>query len=81
VNEEDFCLPLPPTLKMNSELQEALELAQVYGCVVVESSDSSLTVCFNNDEIAKTYTRRVNQATVTLIAERDNLCVTVEERF
>lgn len=63
---------------MNSELQDALELAQEYGCVVAEYTNSSLTVLFDDRELAAAYTRRVNQATRTLSAFRNNLSVTVQ---
>ena len=64
---------------MDRELQAALELAQEFGCVVTELTDSSLTVLFDSHELAATYTRRVNQATQTLTARRDNLQVTVQK--
>lgn len=63
---------------MNSELQTALELAQEYGCVVTEYTNSLLVILFDDAKLAAAYTYRVNQATRTLTAARDNLCVTVE---
>lgn len=62
---------------MTSELQDALELAQEYGCVVTQFTDSSLTVLFDDKELAAAYVRRVNQAT-PLVAFRENLSVTVQ---
>lgn len=62
---------------MNRELQDALELAQLHGCVVVEATDSSLIVLFDNPKLAASYTRRVNQANQTLTARRDNLQVSI----
>lgn len=63
---------------MNRELQAALELAQEYDCVVTQFTDSSLTVLFDDKELAAAYVRRVNQATQTLVAFRENLSVTVQ---
>ncbi|WP_204141938.1 hypothetical protein [Halomicronema sp. CCY15110] len=59
------------------ELTEALELAQEYNGLVTYSTEGEFQVCFDNEELARQYTRRVNQATETLFALRDNLCVTV----
>ncbi|NEQ48246.1 MAG: hypothetical protein F6K00_33815 [Leptolyngbya sp. SIOISBB] len=59
------------------ELADALELAQEYGAIVVEYGATRLVVCFDNKELAQAYVRRVNQATKTLTALIDNLCVTV----
>ncbi len=64
---------------MNSELQDALELAQEYNCLVTESTNSSLVIFFDNERIAAAYTRRVNQATQTLVATKDGLRVAVAE--
>ena len=64
----------------SDEMNDALELAQEDGALIVESSLTKLVVCFDNAELAKTYTRRVNQATKTLRAVRTNLCVEVTVR-
>jgi hypothetical protein len=59
------------------ELAEALELAQELGGLVTRSGQTGFQVCFDNEELAKTFTRRINQATRNLTATRTNLCVDV----
>ena len=61
----------------SDEMADALELAQEYEGVIIYSRQGEFQVCFDNEELAREYTRRVNQATQTLFALRDNLCVTV----
>lgn len=45
------------------ELDEALELAQELGSLVTYSGQGEFQVCFDNEELAKQYTRRVNSIT------------------
>lgn len=59
------------------ELDEALELARELGGLITRSEQTGFQVCFDNEELAKTFTRRVNQATRNLTATRTNLCVDV----
>ena len=61
----------------SDELAEALELAQQLGGLVTRSGQTGFQVCFDNEELAKTFTRRINQATRNLNATRTNLCVDV----
>ncbi|NEQ48240.1 MAG: hypothetical protein F6K00_33780 [Leptolyngbya sp. SIOISBB] len=61
----------------SNELAEALELAQELGGLITRSEPTGFQVCFDNEALAKQFTRRVNQATETLTALRENLCVTV----
>ncbi|EDX82668.1 hypothetical protein S7335_969 [Synechococcus sp. PCC 7335] len=63
---------------MNAELQQAIELAQLYDCVIVNLTGSSMDVLFDDKRLAKAYTRRVSTATNTLIAQLYGLTVTVE---
>jgi len=59
------------------ELAEALELAQELGGLVTRSGQTGFQVCFDNEELARQYARRVNQAMRNLLAARTNLCVDV----
>ena len=60
-----------------SELEIAMELAVVMGGTIISASDEGFEVIFDDRRVAGAYTRRVNQSTDTLIAERDNLTVDV----
>ena len=72
-----FVYPFLPKVEMNTELQQAIELAQLYDCVIVNLTGSSMDVLFDDKRLAKAYTRRISTATNTLIAQRNNLVVTV----
>ena len=66
---------------MEQDLLTAIELATLWSANVSELEDEpGFVACFSTGEEARLYTRRVNQATPSLIAVRDakiNRCVRV----
>lgn len=60
------------------EIQQAKELAAVYGGIIIDSTEANFIACFVTEADAKVFTYVVNFRT-SLTAFRSNLSVSVSE--